>query len=158
MGIDEHIQRLRDLDNRTSIEKVLDFARDPMRDMQHYLPSESQRQAERLHELVRTVRSAPQANAENLQQAVRDHVISLQSNLATDEQLLVCAMSSLGLMLVHQIGFPNWHTIVLLGKDTECNDTSMVVAVNTVQLTYKVVKVQAPQKPYVIGFLTPETA
>ena len=107
-----------------------------------------------MREMVRSLKSAPQVAAENIQKAIQQHITDLQSRLSMDEQLLVFAISGPELIVVENIAFPNWHTVILLGKDDKGNVTSVIASVHEIHLTCKVIKTQ--DKPYRIGFIMPD--
>lgn len=107
-----------------------------------------------MREMIRSVKSAPQIAAENIQTAIQQHITDRQSGLGDDEQLVVYATSGLEVIIVENIAFPNWHTVILLGKDSKENVTSVIASVNEIHLTCKVMKVK--EKAYRVGFIMPD--
>jgi len=113
-----------------------------------------ERQTRQMTDALRSIKSAPQALAENIQEAIREHISGLQSTLLENEQLVVLSTSGLEIIIVETIGFPNWHTVILLGRDGDGNVSSVVASVTEVHLTCKVMKVVPPNKPYRVGFFS----
>ena len=118
-----------------------------------YLPNLNM---ERINEVARSIKSAPQVQAESVQEVIRRHVDALQEKLARDEELQVFCIEGTEKIRVQQIGYPNWHVVILIGTDGEGNSTSIITNINSVKLVCKVAKVKPPQKPYHVGFVQPD--
>lgn len=113
---------------------------------------------EMMAEMARTMKSAPQVQAENVQNAIRTHIEELQAKLGPEQELVIYHGTGLEFIRVLQIAMPNHHVVILLGHDEKGNIASVVSNVGSLHLTCKVVKVEAPQKPQRIGFIIPEQA
>jgi hypothetical protein len=134
----------------TGLETIgLDLVRD--------LPYLSNPPIDRASEIIRSIKSAPQSQAENVQEAIRSHIDRLQQNLAQDEELQVYCTEGSEKIRVQQIGYPNWHVVILIGTDTEGNTASIITNINSVKLVCKVAKVKPPQKPWHVGFVQPDS-
>jgi len=114
--MEDHAKNLRNSDLSSALRSYTD----PMRDLQ-YFPSAAERETTRQWDLIDAVRSAPKRNADNIQKAIRSHIEVLQAKIGEDEQLLVGVQSTFGTLLVHEVGFPNPYTVVLIGKTPHVN-------------------------------------
>src|ERR1035441_10369879 len=154
--MDENIKRLKELAASGAFDKAAQFALDPLRDVKQYFPSATETNRRHMADMIRSIKSAPQIAAENIQQTIRNHITTIQASLAKDEQLVVCSTSGLEVILVENIGFPNWHTVILMGKDMDGRSASVVAGVGTIHLTCKIVKVAESTVPYRVGFIVPD--
>jgi hypothetical protein len=139
----------------SAVNEIMRFARNPLEHMR-YSPTSADTAAMRVTEMAQSIKSAPQVAAENVQNAIHSHITSLQANLTQDEQLVVYCASGPDIVIIENIGFPNWHIVVLIGKDKDGNASSVICSASEIRLTCKVMKVAAPDKPYRVGFLWPE--
>lgn len=149
--MDDNLKRMQELIPASELEQIIRFERDQYRDLQ-YRPS-AERQVDYMRGIMQSMTSAPQVAAENIQEAIRQHITACQSGLGNDEQLVVYSTSGLEIIIVENIGFPNWHTVILVGKDKDKNVASVVASVTEIHLTCKVMKVVPPNKAYRVGFI-----
>ncbi|HEY4359374.1 MAG TPA: hypothetical protein VGN17_00295 [Bryobacteraceae bacterium] len=98
------------------------------------------------------VKPFSQVAAENVQSAVRNLIRSMQNNLKEDEELIAYHGTGMERIQVMQVAYPNDHVIFLHGRDEAGNHASAIVSIGALNLTTRIVKVVAPQKPNRIGF------
>jgi hypothetical protein len=110
---------------------------------------------EALADIQRSLRSGAQQQAESVQAALVGHIRHLQEGLEEDQQLLVYCETGFERIQVRQVVLPNHHTVILDGVDDEGNTASLLVTLNNVKITCKVMRVPPPDKPYRIGFTAP---
>lgn len=134
-----HLSAVEQLKNAIAVPDLSNFTYKPLSD--------------RTLETMRNIRTWPQAKSEDIQEAIHRHIQERQASLADDEQLLVYSTSGSDSIIVHTLAFPNWHTVILYGVDLLERPSSAIVSVDAVHLTFKVVKLEAPAKPYRVGFI-----
>jgi hypothetical protein len=141
------------MDEKT-LNDIVQFARNPLNDMNFDLMRRpTDYQALQMSDMIKSIKSAPQVAAEHIQEAIRQHITGLQAGLKEDEQLFVYSTSGLEVIVVQNLAFPNWHTVILIGHDKDGNTASVIASASEIHLTCKVMKVEPPNKPYRVGFM-----
>jgi hypothetical protein len=135
------------------VSDLVQFARNPLKGINHDpTRGPTDDQALQMREMIKSIKSPPQIAAESIQDAIRTHITACQANLGEDEQLVVYSTSGLEVLVVKNMAFPNWHTVVLIGCDLDGNTASVIASASATHLTCKVMKVEPPNKPYRVGF------
>jgi hypothetical protein len=109
---------------------------------------------EALADIQHSIRFTAQQQAEKVQAAIVDHIRQRQEGLEDDQQLLVYCETEHERIRVLEIVVPNHHAVIFNGVDDDGNSASLIVTVNNVKITSKVVRVPPPDKPSRIGFPT----
>jgi len=106
------------------------------------------------------IRSATQPSAAPAQESVGATIMAqiqaMQKALKEDEELVVLYHAGAEAVRVMEVYFPTWRVAVLTGAARDNSAMRVVAAVESVQLTCRVVKMAADGKPRRIGFVTPK--
>ena len=93
---------------------------------------------------------------ENVCAIILGQIQAMQKALKEDEELLVLVQSGLETVRVMEIFVPSWGVAVLSGIDPERNLTRVIMPTDRVQLTCKVLKVQAGARPVKVAVVAPK--
>jgi hypothetical protein len=94
--------------------------------------------------------------AENLGQVIVAELQAMQKALKEDQELVLTVNAGLEALRVLDIYLPTGQLLVLTGLDPERNVTRVIGPAATLQLTCKVMKVNAGAKPARLNFILPK--
>jgi hypothetical protein len=98
----------------------------------------------------------PAANSDNIGATILGQVQAMQKALKDDEELMVLCSAGLDTLRVLEMFLPTWRVMVLAGIDTEKVITRLVLPVEQVQLTCKVMKSPPNAKASRIRIIAPK--
>lgn len=109
----------------------------------------------RIAETARTTKPGGAAQGDQPGATLLGQVQAMQKALKEDEELVVLFHAGPEPLRILEIFAPSWQVVVLTGIDTERKVTRVVAHIESLQLVCKVMKVQPPAKPHLIGFIAP---
>lgn len=143
MGIGEITKQLAGQAIRSSTRDMLDSLRPP-------------ELASITDAIAGTKPNQPPASSDNVGGTILGQIQAMQKALKDDEELMVLCSAGVDTLRVLEIFLPTWRVMVLAGIDTDKVITRLVLPVEQVQLTCKVMKSPPDAKASRIRIIAPK--
>jgi hypothetical protein len=103
-------------------------------------------------DFAKHIKPIDQQRADSVFEEIRDQLQSLEKALQPDQELFIYYAAGFEVIRVVKIIRAGWHLLALEGCDEKQNSTVVLCHINSLHLTFKVLKKDPNQKRTPIGF------